>query len=198
MYWVHKLTAWPEGITAWLLLLTLGAVVWQSSATSRAAEASETQAKSASEQVAFQKEVLRPRLKITNFKNDVFNEALNGKWISVQMEIFNSGGIPAYKVTAETWAEFVYGLPPYKFSPSAKYDKVDIENVHAAKPSGFNLPFNRGLSDQEKAAMLNGTGTICFRVRLTYRAFADEAHTDIGYSVEPQGMMHIQGYSSET
>jgi hypothetical protein len=28
--WWHVLLAWPEGITAWLLMLTLGAVVWQS------------------------------------------------------------------------------------------------------------------------------------------------------------------------
>jgi hypothetical protein len=37
--WWHKLLAWPEGITAWLLLLTLGAVVWQSEETKKSAQA---------------------------------------------------------------------------------------------------------------------------------------------------------------
>jgi hypothetical protein len=30
LHWWNVLIAWPEGITAWLLLLTLGAIVWQS------------------------------------------------------------------------------------------------------------------------------------------------------------------------
>lgn len=39
--WWHKLLAWPEGITAWLLLLTLGAIIWQSWETRKAAQATE-------------------------------------------------------------------------------------------------------------------------------------------------------------
>jgi hypothetical protein len=37
--WWDILLAWPEAITAWLLLLTLGAIVWQSVATAKAAKA---------------------------------------------------------------------------------------------------------------------------------------------------------------
>ena len=37
--WGYVLVAWPEGITAWLLILTLGAIVWQSWETRKAAEA---------------------------------------------------------------------------------------------------------------------------------------------------------------
>lgn len=37
--WWHEFLAWPEGVTAWLLMLTLGAIVWQSYATANAAEA---------------------------------------------------------------------------------------------------------------------------------------------------------------
>jgi hypothetical protein len=36
----HKLVAWPEGITAWLIMLTLGAIIWQAWETRNAAEAS--------------------------------------------------------------------------------------------------------------------------------------------------------------
>lgn len=35
----HKLVAWPEGITAWLLLITLGAIIWQAWETRKAARA---------------------------------------------------------------------------------------------------------------------------------------------------------------
>ena len=41
-------------------------------------------------------------------------------------------------------------------------------------------------------------GAICFRVRLTYRAFGDEVHTDEAYMVHPDGMEAIGEYSSET
>jgi hypothetical protein len=35
----HKLVTWPEGITAWLVMLTFGAIVWQAWETRKAAEA---------------------------------------------------------------------------------------------------------------------------------------------------------------
>jgi hypothetical protein len=37
--WWNVLLAWPEGITAWLLLLTLGGIVWQAQATADSVEA---------------------------------------------------------------------------------------------------------------------------------------------------------------
>jgi hypothetical protein len=37
--WWHKLVTWPEGVTAWLILLTLGAITWQAWETRKAAEA---------------------------------------------------------------------------------------------------------------------------------------------------------------
>ncbi len=40
----HKFVTWPEGITAWLIMLTLGAIVWQAIATARAANAALMQA----------------------------------------------------------------------------------------------------------------------------------------------------------
>lgn len=41
----HKLLSWPEGITAWAILLTLGAIIWQAWETRRSAEASAIAAK---------------------------------------------------------------------------------------------------------------------------------------------------------
>ncbi len=46
--------------------------------------------------------------------------------------------------------------------------------------------------------MGHALGTICFRVRLTYRAFSDEVHTDEAFMVGLDGMEHIGEYSNET
>jgi len=50
--WWNVLLAWPEGITAWLLLLTLGVIVWQAWETRKAAQ-------SAERQISFQSTAMR-------------------------------------------------------------------------------------------------------------------------------------------
>jgi len=51
--WWHKLLAWPEGITAWLIMLTLGAIIWQAWETRKAAGAAADSANAAYGSVAF-------------------------------------------------------------------------------------------------------------------------------------------------
>ena len=166
----YVLIGWPNGITVWALLLTMAVIAVQTMETRKATE-------SAGKQLAFQQEVLRPRLKITNFTRNTFNEAMAGEWVFVNMEISDSGGFPAYGVIADTWIEFVYGVPPYRFSPMAKYNRADFPlNVHAGTPSGFFIPLHRKLTEEERRNMAGAMGAICFRVRLTYRAFGDEVH----------------------
>jgi hypothetical protein len=41
MPWWYVLIAWPDGITVWALLATLGAIVWQAAETRKAAEATQ-------------------------------------------------------------------------------------------------------------------------------------------------------------
>jgi hypothetical protein len=48
----HKLVAWPEGITAWAIMLTLGAIIWQAWETRKAAEAAAKGANAAKDGVA--------------------------------------------------------------------------------------------------------------------------------------------------
>jgi hypothetical protein len=43
----HKLVAWPEGVTTWAIMLTLGAIVWQAWETRKAANASKLAAEAA-------------------------------------------------------------------------------------------------------------------------------------------------------
>jgi hypothetical protein len=78
------------------MLVTVGIVTcfvigWQSWDTRRAAENS-------GKQLSFQKEVLRPRLKMTEFTNNVFSEAMAGEWAIVNMKISNHEGLPAYPI----------------------------------------------------------------------------------------------------
>ncbi len=190
--WWHKLIAWPEGITAWLLMLTLGAIGWQSWETRKAAE-------NAGMALVFQQEALRPRLKVNEFINNVLHEAVAGEWVIVNMKISNSGGLPAYGVIADTWIEFVWGESPYKLCPIAKYARADVRlNVHAGHPSGFFIPLHAKLTETERYAMGHAKATICFRVKLTYHALGQEVHTDEAWSVGLDGMQSIAEYSSET
>ena len=48
--WWYKLLSWPEGVTAWAVLLTLYAIVWQSWETRRAADATRDAAQAALKQ----------------------------------------------------------------------------------------------------------------------------------------------------
>jgi len=184
--------AWPEGITVWAIIGTGFVIAWQSNETRKAAE-------NAGKQLAFQQETLRPRLKVTEFTNDVFRQAMAGEWVIVNMKISNSGGLPAYGVVADTWIEFIHGVPPYKFSSQAKYAKTEHTlNVHSGVPSGFFIPLHRRLTEEERQNMGRAVGAICFRVKLTYRAFGEEVHTDDAFLVRPDGMEAIGEYGSET
>lgn len=183
---------WPAGTTIWALVITFAVIAEQTMETRKAAE-------NAGQQLAFQKESLRPRIRVTDFINDTFKEASAGNWVFVKMKISNSGGLPAYGVITDTWIEFIHGAPPYRFSSQAKYNRANIKlNVHAGVPAGFCIPLHRRLTEQEKRDMREANGAICFRVRMTYRAFADEVHTDEAWMVRPEAMESIAEYSSET
>lgn len=183
---------WPTGTTIWALVITFAVIAEQTMATRQAAQ-------NAGKQLAFQKETLRPRLKISTFTRDTFKEAMAGEWVFVSMKIANTGGLPAYGVVAETWIEFIRGERPHRFSSLAKYNKSDsLLNVHVGDPTGFFIPLHRKLTDEERHAMGHALGEICFRVKLTYRAFSDEVHTDEAFMVGTDGMEHMGEYSSET
>lgn len=53
MPWWYVLIAWPEGITVWAILATLGAIIWQSNETRRAADATMDSANAAYGSVTF-------------------------------------------------------------------------------------------------------------------------------------------------
>jgi len=191
MPWWYVLISWPEGIGGWALLGTGFVIAWQSYETRKAAA-------NAGKQLAFQKETLRPRLSVTEFTNDLFNEARLGEWVFAKMQISNTGGMPAYGVITDTWIEFVAGDPPYRFSPNAKYARARLMNVYTGKSSGFFIPLHRRLTEEERHLMAKAHGAIIFRVRMQYRAFADEFHTDEAFLVRPKEMESLSEYGSAT
>jgi hypothetical protein len=67
--WWNLLVAWPEGITAWLLLLTLIAIVWQAWETRKSAKATADAASAALQSVKLQEIQFRQWVEIKNWRN---------------------------------------------------------------------------------------------------------------------------------
>jgi hypothetical protein len=185
--WGYKLFEWPEGITAWAIIITGFAITWQAIETRRSAEASRIQA-------TIQQQTLRPRLSVSNFLGNPYEEAALGNRVVIHMKISNSGGMPAYGVGVETWIEFLE--PPFIFTSKALHNVGATINVDTGTPQGFWIPFNRRLEDEEISKMRRAVATICFRIRMNYDALGEKAHFDHAYTVEPEGMVSISAYTS--
>ncbi len=80
--WGYKLLAWPEGITAWLLMLTLGAIIWQAWETRKAAEAAE-------KQITLQSAALRQWVNVVPLGIDIPRALKNPCEVTVQFEVQN-------------------------------------------------------------------------------------------------------------
>jgi hypothetical protein len=63
--WLHKFVTWPERITAWLIMFTLGAIVWQAWWTRKAAEATRASVQAQERAVALTVNTERPYLVIS-------------------------------------------------------------------------------------------------------------------------------------
>jgi len=108
--WWHVFFAWPEGITALLLLLTLVAISSQTYYTRRAAEASLKSAKATEDNVSAFVSSQGPQIWLTGHGNptkDVLDSTSR-----VQMEMFNKGPTTADDVTYEVWTEVLPSIGP--------------------------------------------------------------------------------------
>ena len=94
----HKYVAWPEGITAWAVILTLVAIAWQSFATARAAVATEKAVKTAdlayNLQDATAKRQLRAYLTVKGARLILHNDGT----VEPKIELLNCGQTPAYDI----------------------------------------------------------------------------------------------------
>ena len=108
----HKFVTWPEGITAWAVILTLIAIAWQSFATARAAVATENAVKTA--ELAYQlqdttaKRQLRAYLTVRVAKLILHNDGT----VEPKVELINCGQTPAYDIAGAHTCRFTaYPLP---------------------------------------------------------------------------------------
>jgi hypothetical protein len=111
-HWWYVLIAWPEGITAWLLMLTLGAIVWQAWETRKAAKAGAESANAAygslnfaEAQFELMKEERRARISIKAVGIQVQDPDSEFWNLATSIEIRNLGQTRAF--VKRTGGEFV-------------------------------------------------------------------------------------------
>jgi len=101
----HKLIAWPEGITTWAIMLTLGAIVWQTWETRKAAKGAGESAAAAIIQTKTMKDRERARLSILSVFTPLL--AYNTRTgigeipLKITMLIINDGNSWAFNIRAE-------------------------------------------------------------------------------------------------
>lgn len=100
-YGWHKLVAFPEGITAWAIMLTLGAIVWQAWETRKSADASKAGAEAALIQSKLQAAVMKQwiGLKLDNLQDfgeerNSAGEFLPSRNVELHFQIINSTPYP--------------------------------------------------------------------------------------------------------
>jgi hypothetical protein len=104
MPWWYVLIAWPDGIAVWAVLATLGAIIWQSNETRRAADATADSANAAYGSVTFaeaqwnlMREKERARLEIKTVDGLNLERVEGGFWhLKATIRIRNLGATRAY------------------------------------------------------------------------------------------------------
>jgi hypothetical protein len=182
----------------WVVIVTAltGAFIgWQAWETRKAAGATIKQGE-------IQRDMLRPRLAIGKLASDAYKDGVNGEIVFIKLRITNSGGMPAYGVSIDSWIEFLdrgdNENRRFVFTPNALHHSGTKINVDTANPQGFQIPFNRSLTDEEIYKMSQAIGTICFRIRMEYLAFGDKVYTDHGFELQPGCAHDIPEYTSAT
>jgi hypothetical protein len=84
----HKFIAWPDGITAWLIMLTLGAIVWQAWETRKAAEA-------ARDSIRLQERAMQQWIEVTNWRSSMLRLTEGeGGMLTIDVDIVNRTPYP--------------------------------------------------------------------------------------------------------
>jgi hypothetical protein len=186
--WWHKLIAWPEGITAWLLLLTLGAIAWQAWETRKAAQSTEASA------LAFVTSQ-RPQILVTAHGNPPHD--LMGEPPYVQMELQNQGPTTARNLSYEWWIEvlpFDEARPDdfADFTTAAYHYSADhrMSVYPQQQPVIIHIPLGRRMTDIERREILGVQKVVCIRVRVIYRdAFSSfRQYANFGYWMQKDGL----------
>jgi len=189
LHWWNVLIAWPEGITAWLLLLTLAAIVWQAWETRKAADAALESAKAAVAQIKAMKDKDRARLSIAFPLDDLetfdtrFN---NAELLELFMDVVKDGESFADNVRASGYATITKAAALEGVLLPSQGEPLQIPSVIrnappdkpirvSLAPSGFGtfigIPAEKMKSVREGQAFLQIIGEI------TYNDVFGDPHT---------------------
>jgi hypothetical protein len=120
----HRLVTWPEGVTTWAILFTLGAIAWQAVETRRAAQATFKYAEAFIESQ-------RPILAAAIVGNPT-KELHDRDAPRITIALSNKGLTTAYEVTYQSWIE----LLPFPFADfSEAADHFASQHAHSVYPT---------------------------------------------------------------
>jgi len=130
-------------------------------------------------------ESLRARITFASTEN-TFTAILHDGYVDMRMKFINTGGTPAYKVSPETWIEF---LPVNfeDFTENAKYHKGEPLAVYPQSPTPYSIPLGRKARYEEIAGLRNAQTTLGVRIRLTYETFGRMCIVDRALWLTPDG-----------
>jgi hypothetical protein len=119
--WIETF-AWPEGVTAWALLLTLLVIAWQSTETRAAAKATENAVEIADKSLEVQKttakQQLRAYMAVKEAKAFLYADGV----LEVSLKLHNCGQTPAYELRGQHNS----GFSPYPIPASGR---PPVENL---------------------------------------------------------------------
>jgi hypothetical protein len=142
----HKFLTWPEGITAWLIMLTLGAIIWQAWETRKAAQA-------ALKSVRLQEVQLRQWVEIDDWKTSApyIQPTMKEADLTILFRVFNPTKIPL------TLKSIVAAYGP-TWEPKLRRGKSSSMQYALAPDSGYPmdliLPMNADLFSRYKEKQL--------------------------------------------
>jgi hypothetical protein len=177
----HKFIAWPEGITTWAILLTLGAIVWQAVETRRAAQATVRYAEAFIES---QRPIMAAQIAGNPTKDLHDRDAPR-----VRVSLSNKGLTTAYEVTYQSWIELL-PFPFTDFTDGA--DHFMSENAYSVYPNHddiiLNVPIRKGLSEDQLKDLRELRLYACVRIRVAFRdAFSPSRYSNFGLDVMREG-----------
>jgi hypothetical protein len=196
--WWYKLVAWPGGITAWLLLFTLDAIVWQAIYTRKAADATKVAAEAALKQthhmVNSERAWVMAELRFEHGGGLMIRGAppCQQTMANVVLSIKNTGSTPAWvyeqfihlEVSPKIIASLeTYESPNFPFLGQGKEMFVSRE-IHPISQGDDPIGTGAWVEDSGVATSENGLHVYIYGVVRYRDAFSTERETYFGYSAK--------------
>jgi hypothetical protein len=188
----HKFVAWPEGITAWAIMLTLGAIIWQAKETRKAAVAAQTSVSLANANIQTLKDIERSWILEEIIFPDFFPEQPDcGDFLllSVGFKFTNKGKTPC-KIVDVSVRFHTYvpkdGLPkqPQLLGHAVGTDPRFVGRILApgdVTDIGVLLEGQPNLDSEAVYSLRHHFTVLCAYGEIRYETLGDERRTRFGY-----------------